>query len=806
MKRPLGIVALCYGTGLLLAELSQPPLFLLFLISFGLTGTAIVFARARPFLIYPLVAMLGWTNLASRTSIVSPHDLRLLGNEAQDVIVRGTLRETPSERLYLRKDIPAYRTLAELEVSALKSNGSWRPAHGQIIISTQGRLLADCYSGDVVEVAGILQIPKSELAPGLFDYRNYLRRQGIHFELRSTPEEWVVQNNRSAPPLADRFLAWARNTLRRGLPEEDQPLRLLCAMTLGSRNLLTAESYAPFVQSGTMHIFAISGLHIALIAAIFVSICRVLRIPRNCCGLIVIPLLWFYTAASGWQPSAVRATLMMTIVIGGWTLKRPTDLLNSLAAAALIILVFDPQQLFQAGFQLSFFVVLSIALLLPPMEKLRDRWLAPDPMLPMELIPRWRRWITPPLRYMTSGLTTSLAAWLGAWPITAYYFHLLSPVTLLANLVMVPLSSLALACNLASLVCGNCFSFATELFNHSAWFWMFLMMKAGEWSVRLPGAFLYVPSPTLADLGIYYTALVGALSGWVLKPTHRKWGITAIAMICVFYGWRWYDSRHTVRIVTVPFYGGGAVYCDAPETDSDLLFDCGNEQDAMRVIEPFLRAQGHNRLQRLVLSHGDIHVMGGAHSLIELVSTREVISSTARFRSGKYKRFINELDELNVLHRQIAAGQSIGHWTVLHPSEGFDSSIADDAALVLRGTFQNVRILLLSELGAGGQEHLINSNIDLRADIVITGMPERGEPLKPALLERIQPKIIVVNDSELPAHKRAKPALKERLSNTTPALFARDRGAFQITVKRSGWKIEAGEERWIGSPSVASQK
>src|SRR5436309_15327137 len=130
--------------------------------------------------------------------------------------------------------------------------------------------------------------------------------------------------------------------------------------------------FHPYV-SWSMHIFAISGLHIALLAGVLVELLRVLQIPRGLCGWLVIPLIWFYTAATGWQPSAVRSTIMMSVIIVGWALKRPSNLLNSLAAAGFILLLWDPQQLFQASFQLSFFVVLSIALLLPPLEQLRQR-------------------------------------------------------------------------------------------------------------------------------------------------------------------------------------------------------------------------------------------------------------------------------------------------------------------------------------------------------------------------------------------------------------------------------------------------
>src|SRR5207237_816186 len=161
--------------------------------------------------------------------------------------------------------------------------------------------------------------------------------------------------------------------------------------------------------------------------------------------------------------------------ITGWSLKRPGDLLNSLAAAALIILIWDPQQLFQAGFQLSFFVVLSIALFLPPLEKIRDRLLRPDPLLPPDLVPRWQRW-------------------LGA---------------------------------------------------------------------RLPGAFFYVPSPSLVDFAIYYCALFAVLSGYALARQRRIGTVTIAVCLAGFYVWKWQAARATVTLTVLPLNGGSSVYVRA---------------------------------------------------------------------------------------------------------------------------------------------------------------------------------------------------------------------------------------------------
>jgi hypothetical protein len=160
-----------------------------------------------------------------------------------------------------------------------------------------------------------------------------------------------------------------------------------------------------------------------------VALLRVLQVSRGWCGLVAIPLIWFYTAATGWESSAIRASVMMTIVLGGWALKRPGDTVNSLAAAAFIILLWEPRQLFEASFQLSFFVVLIIALMLPPLNKISDRLLRHDPLLPANCCraggARSRTRCGCCRRYLRFRSPPGPAP----FPLSAKYFHLFSPVS-----------------------------------------------------------------------------------------------------------------------------------------------------------------------------------------------------------------------------------------------------------------------------------------------------------------------------------------------------------------------------------------
>jgi competence protein ComEC len=795
MNRPLAIVALLYVSGVLLGGFLSLRLPWLFALSLGLAGASFVWSETRVYLLPLLVVLTGWTNLATRTAVISPCDLRtMVGTNLEFVTLRGTLCDTPDQRVYEHRDKESWRTLARLSVAALQRDADWHTAFGGVAVVTPGVLGTNFFGGQTVEVTGVIRLPKGPAAEGLFDYQTYLRRQGIYYQLQvESTNDWRTVPTRGSPPrppLADRFRHWSQKTLAAGLPKEDESLHLLWAMALGWTSALTDEVSEPFMRTGTMHIFAISGLHIALIACILVSLLRVLQIPRGLCGWMVVPLIWFYTAATGWQSSAIRSTIMMSVIIAGWAIKRPSDLINSLAAAGFIILLWDPQQLFQASFQLSFFVVLSIALLMPPIERLRQRLLQPDPLLPPELRPRWRRWLDGPIHFLTTSFGTSLAAWLGSLPLIAYYFHLFTPVSLAANLVIVPFSSLALMCNLGSLLCGGWCPWLSELFNHSGWFWMAAMVKVSEWFAALPGAYYYVTAPTPAGSILYYTLLFGTVSGTLFAPQLRMWSAAALCLLAGIGSFQWFNHRNDTHITVLPLSGGDSIFVDAPGRANDLLLDCGNESAAEFLVKPFLHGQGVNRLRHLLLTHGDLRHIGGANLIANEFAVGRLLASRVRFRSPAYRQILGNLDLPSERLRRINRSDQFGAWTMLHPDARDRFPEADDNAIVLRGEFKGVRVLFCSDLGRPGQRTLREREHNLRAGVVVAGIPANSEPLGDALLDDVQPRVMIISASEVPSQERATKDLRARLERRgVPVFYTSDDGAVTITLRSTTWEV-----------------
>ncbi len=161
-----------------------------------------------------------------------------------------------------------------------------------------------------------------------------------------------------------------------------------------------------------------------------------------------------------------------------------------------------------------------------------------------------------------------------------------------------------------------------------------------------------------------------------------------------------------------------------------------------------------------------------------------------KFRSGAYREAIAEFEKMPARHHILNYGQEIGAWKILAPTGTNSFPRADDNALVLLGNFAGTRILLLSDLSRAGQSELLSGTNDLRADIVVAGLPNEGEPLCDALLTVVQPKVIVIADSDFPANRRASHELKQRLAaQQATVIYTRDSGSVKIVTDNGRWKL-----------------
>src|SRR6266516_6314924 len=182
-----------------------------------------------------------------------------------------------------------------------------------------------------------------------------------------------------------------QNGLCRGLENSPQVQNFLSGIVLGLRRQAPEDIEEPFQQTGTLHLFAVAGLHVGIVATLLWMLATLARLSRKWATAVIIPLLFFYAAVTGLHVSSVRAAVMASILLGGLFFDRKVFVLNSLAAAAFFLLCWNTNELLATGFQLSFAVVGAIILLADPLFGFLQRWSAPDPFLPRVLLPGPRR-------------------------------------------------------------------------------------------------------------------------------------------------------------------------------------------------------------------------------------------------------------------------------------------------------------------------------------------------------------------------------------------------------------------------------
>jgi beta-lactamase superfamily II metal-dependent hydrolase len=355
--------------------------------------------------------------------------------------------------------------------------------------------------------------------------------------------------------------------------------------------------------------------------------------------------------------------------------------------------------------------------------------------------------------------------------------------------------------NLGALICGPWLPWVTVLFNHAAWALMVAMTWVSIQFAALPGAYFYVPAPSPAAIVLYYAVVVAALSGWFKTSRRKILGAAALVILGAVYAVQWQMARDQTDLTVLPLDGGHAVYVDADGRQNDWLINCGNSNAVEHTLKNYLHGQGVNSLPRLVLADGNARNCAGAPLLNGLFSLGEIWTGGVAFRSPAWRQAMAGLADpdppnhgpaTGPRHHTFTCGETQGCWQALFPPAAVQAGVsrANDAPLVLLGNFRGTRVLLLSELSRDGQSGLLAQTNDLRADIVIAGLPDKGEPLCDALIAAIQPRVIVIADSAYPATRRASRALHERLARfKIPVIYTRTAGAVKIVTNKQGWRL-----------------
>nr|MCR4662278.1 ComEC family competence protein [Endomicrobiaceae bacterium] len=272
--------------------------------------------------------------------------------------------------------------------------------------------------GDIIFVSGKLNIPEKPVFPYIFDYNLYLQRENIYTVFYQQTFELIEKNPNKIKQISLRI----RNDIEKRIDTffKEPISSVLKSMITGNKAVLDKDIKEDFINTGLIHILVISGLHIGFCAVIFMFVFKLFGLKLNYVYLFTIPALFFYVLLTGANPPAVRAAIMFSCLLVTLMLNREPLIYNGLALSALIILIFNPQSLFTASFQLSFFATIGILYLYPEFVacfgKIKNKY----------------------IRYIWDTACVTLSAQIALIPLLVFYFGKLSIVSFVLNLIIVP--------------------------------------------------------------------------------------------------------------------------------------------------------------------------------------------------------------------------------------------------------------------------------------------------------------------------------------------------------------------------------
>ncbi len=687
--------------------------------------------------------------------------------------------------------------------------------------------------GQRVELEGRLRLPRNFGNPGAFDYVRYLARKDIYWTASAGTRVNLKILPGQCGSLAGRLVYGMREAalerLERLYAGDIYKTGLMQALLIGENSKVEQSWTDAYRLTGTYHALVISGMHLTVLAGVILLVLRLFPLGEKLPPAAAALCAWVYAMVTGWQTPVVRAAAGLTLLLAARYLYRRQRLLNLLAAAAILFLVLDPEQLFDASFQLSFLCVAAIAALaVPVLEKtsgpllrglrgLEDR--GRDPRLEPKaaafrveirlLAETVSLWSKVPERWVQLAAAHLLRAGFYLWELAvisasvqiglalpmAAHFHRLSFTGLSANMAVVPLLSVAVPAGFLGVFTG--WSQPSQLAG-----WMLdLSRGVVDWHLKLePG--WRIPQPPLW-LGAGLSASLVLLA--VLR--RRRWiaGVAA-AVFLVLLAWHPFSPRvrpGMLEVTAVDVGQGDALLVAFPEGRLMLLDAGGFPSFGGResgidtgedIVSPYLWTRSIRRLDVLAVSHTHQDHAGGVPSILRNFRPREVWTGLLP-DSPESARLKDAVNTSGALLRMLAAGEEFSYGGAVlsvlapRPEDVGSMKSGDQGSLVFRLTFGGRSFLFTGDMDPRVERALAEQGLFTRTDVL--KVPHHGSrnSTRDAMLSQVRPSLALISAGFANAYNHPHPELLGRLEKWKAAPLRTDRLGL-VSVLTDGGRLE----------------
>jgi len=624
--------------------------------------------------------------------------------------------------------------------------------------------------GDTLQFRGELSLPSEARNPGQFNYQEYLAHQEVFFitDCYKGKVE-VVEKGHGIQTWAARGRIQVVQHLNKILPQRERGL--LLGMLFGDTGLMAEEEWDAYQRAGVVHLFSVSGLHVATILGLIwflLSFLNLRPLIRLILGALVLSGYGFMT---GWCASILRASVMALLGLLALTVNRKNDVYNALGAAAWIVLIFQPGELFQVGFQLSFITTVGIIYLTPWLEK----------------------------KCCGKLLAVPLAASLASTPILAYHFSQISLISPLVNIIAVAVSSFATILTFLAAVLTWFLPVLATPFFLTAGFIMYILSEVLIWCAEFRWAGLNIasPSPPVIILLYLFLAFLPVVSRWryIIRgiPIRIKAIIASLLVLTVlFFCW---PTAREMEVVFLDVGQGDSFIIRTPGGRTALIDGGGTPGSSFEVgknvVSPVLCHYGINKIDLLMMSHNHLDHSEGLSEIIPSFQVGTFFLPPRKENNEMEKKIAELCQQKKILLQELTAGKRISldrdvFLEVLYPTLE-DDYIGNNRSLVVKVKYKGCTWLLTGDIEKEAIERLLARGVDLHADIL--KIPHHGSITSyvPLFYERVNPKAVVISVGENNFNQPHAEIIKYFFEKGVPIYITRDKGA--IMTKSNGQRI-----------------
>ncbi|MFH0992243.1 MAG: DNA internalization-related competence protein ComEC/Rec2 [bacterium] len=651
-RRPALRMVMLFIVGIVLAELVTIPLWILLLLNTLLFLILVIMYSfssvtvSRWIISSMIIVGAGWYLRIMQQQEIQDRQLIPAGNQ-EKIALLGALDELPVKSAHQFRLVITTRTL--------RRNDSLFALERRILVlqklDSSKSISQKFHVGDEIFIEGELQpfpVPKN---PGDLHYGRYLTLNGVEGVVQ-VPESGFVRLVRSnAGNYGYRWISSLQEYLFAVIDSLHPPdeAGFLKGIVFGYRANIPLDVKESFTNTGTIHILAVSGSNVAVVALVFYSLFGVLRIPKRILALATIGGLVCYMLVTGSSPSVVRATLMGIVLLLGSMFERKAEIYNSIAIAALILLIVNPAALFDVGFQLSFSAVISIVYFYPFLLTLVKK--IPEKYEEIKAID-----------YILKLFAVSLAAQIGTLPFTAFYFGRISIISILANLIVVPISGINVMLGLTTILIAPLSGWIASTYAALNTLLVKFLLGFVKAAASVPFAFIDIQTLSVTIVTLYYLIVLVLFSLGNMKR-FKLWLIILLLFLNGAVYFSIFTGKERSLAVTMLDVGQGDALLVGFPNGKKVLIDTGpggpNWSSGEKIIIPYLRKQGIESLDAILLTHAHSDHIGGLEYILKTIPVREIFAPAEVISSNAFRRINEKLPDSCRSVVSLTAGQQV---------------------------------------------------------------------------------------------------------------------------------------------------